>query len=102
MGTVTTPPADEARSIFDDLGYSVTGRGEEFRAIRDWKEVHVLAVDGEVDAPDDGSYRCFVTWKDRAPELEARLARLDPPYEWAVIGVADDGDYEVARAPPTQ
>jgi hypothetical protein len=101
MGTVTTPPADEARSIFDDLGYSVTGAGSEFRAIRDWKEIHVLAVDGDVDAPDDGSYRCFVTWEEGVPALERRLERADPSYEWAVIGVADDGDYEVARAPPS-
>ena len=101
MGTVTTPPTDEARSIFDDLGYSVTGGGSEFRAIRDWKEVHVLAVDGDVDTPDDGAYRCFVTWEERAPALERHLERADPPYEWAVIGVADDGEYEVSRAPPS-
>lgn len=102
MGPVNTPPADEARSIFDDLGYTITGSGEEFRAVRDWKEVRVTAVDGDVDAPEDGTYRCFVTWDDRVAALARRLRAADPAYEWAVIGVGEDGAYEVARAPPTQ
>jgi len=100
MATVNTPPTEEARSIFDELGYSVSGDGTEFRAIRDWKEVHVSAAGDDARTPDSGTYRCFVTWAENAPLLERRLRRLNPSYEWAVIGVADDGEYEVARAPP--
>lgn len=100
MGTVTTPPDEQARSIFDDLGYSLAGDGAEFSATRDWKEIRVTAVTDDVDADDDSPYRCFVTWADNADALERQLRRLDPPYEWAVMGVDEDGDYEVARAPP--
>jgi hypothetical protein len=100
MGTVTTPPDEQARSIFDDLGYSLAGDGAEFSATRDWKEIRVCAVTDDVDAGEDASYRCFVTWADEADALERELERLDPPYEWAVMGVQEDGDYEVARAPP--
>jgi outer membrane cobalamin receptor len=100
MGTVTTPPDEQARSIFDDLGYSLAGDGAEFSATRDWKEIRVCAVTDDVDAREDDSYRCFVTWADHADALEAELERLDPSYEWAVMGVREDGDYEVARAPP--
>ncbi|WP_336037815.1 DUF7116 family protein [Halobacterium yunchengense] len=102
MGTVSTPPDEQARSIFDDLGYSLAGDGTEFSATRDWKEIRVTAVTDDVDADDDGAYRCFVTWADNAAALERELSRLDPPYEWAVMGVQEDGDYEVARAPPVE
>lgn len=99
MGAVTTPPTEQARAIFDDLGYSVSGAGREFRATRDWKEVRVSAVDDDAETPQDGTYRCFVAWDSDAAALERRLRSTDPPYEWAVIGVREDGDYEVARAP---
>jgi len=103
MGTVTTPPDEQARSIFDDLGYSLAGDGAEFSATRDWKEIRVRAVTDAVDdAHDEGGYRCFVTWADHAAALERELERLDPPCEWAVLGVEEDGDYEVARAPPAE
>ncbi|MFC3476984.1 DUF7116 family protein [Halobacterium litoreum] len=102
MGTVTTPPDEQARSIFADLGYSLAGDGAEFSATRDWKEIRVSAVTEDVDSRDGGSYRCFVTWADNADALERQLRRLDPPYEWAVMGVEEDGDYEVARAPPVE
>jgi hypothetical protein len=100
MGTVSTPPDEQARTIFTDLGYSLAGDGAEFSATRDWKEIRVSAVTDDVETGDGGGYRCFVTWAADAGELEARLRRLDPSYEWAVIGVQEDGDYEVARAPP--
>lgn len=102
MGAVTTPPDEQARSIFDDLGYSLAGDGAEFSATRDWKEIRVSAVTDDVDADDDGGYRCFVTWSEFTDALEKQLRRLDPPHEWAVIGVDEGGDYEVARAPPVE
>ena len=126
MARVTTPPVEQARSIFTDLGYTVsddetpiadgvgsddaardrsrTGefpdRGIEFRATREWKEVRVTAVAEATDAPRTGTLRCFVTWQEHAPALRRQLKRAEPEYEWAVLGVAEDGEYEVARAPP--
>jgi hypothetical protein len=101
MAAATTPPTDEAREVFADLGYDVSGEGTEFRAIREWKEVLVTATGlGEaVEVHEDGGYRCFVTWSEQAAGLREHLSRADPEYEWAVIGVDDGGDYEVARAP---
>jgi hypothetical protein len=99
MARGNTPPIDEARSIFTELGYTVTGDGPEFSARRDWKEVRVTAVSEGDDTPDTGTLRCFVTWSEQASQLRRRLRSDDPEYEWAVIGVGDGGDYEVARAP---
>lgn len=99
MARGSTPPVDEARSIFTDLGYTVIGDGPEFSARRDWKEVRVTAVAEDDDTPDTGTLRCFVTWREQASQLRRRLHSDDPEYEWAVIGVGDSGDYEVARAP---
>jgi len=80
LQTVTTPPDEQARSIFDDLGYSLAGDGAEFSATRDWKEIRVRAVTDDVaDAHDESGYRCFVTWADQAAALERELERLDPP-----------------------
>ena len=101
----TMPPAEQAKSIFDDLGYTVEGNGPEFRAQRKWRVVRVTAT-AEADHPDhpdqpsatgDEPYQCFVTWSDDSSELCERLQRSDPEYEWAVIGVTDDG-YEVVEA----
>ncbi|MFB6132825.1 MAG: hypothetical protein ABEJ44_05405 [Halanaeroarchaeum sp.] len=100
MGTTSTPPDEQARSIFDGLGYEVAGTGSEFSATRDWKEVRVHAVADASVSMDGGRYRCFVTWSEKTDDLEKRLEREDPGFEWAIIGVSDDGDYEVARAPP--
>ncbi|GGL24606.1 hypothetical protein EFA46_000495 [Halarchaeum sp. CBA1220] len=97
-----TPPVDEAREIFTDLGYEVTGdAGNSFRAAREWKEVDVLAVTDDVSTGDGDRMRCFVTWNDHVERLERALDADDHDYEWAVIGVAEDGEYQVARAPPT-
>jgi len=97
MRAVTKPLDEQAQSIFADLGYTVTGCGEEFRAERKWRVVHVTPAEDIDQPPESGEYRCFVTWSDDVPRLERRLARSDPDYEWAIIGVDDDGDYEVAR-----
>lgn len=102
MVPLDTPPSEEARSIFDDLGYDVSGQGNRFQAARGWKEVDVYAVTDEVETVDGDRMRCYVTWEARAPDLRHALAQSDPEFEWAVIGVRDDGDYEVARAPETQ
>ena len=90
------PPAEQAKSIFDDLGYTVEGNGPEFRAQRKWRVVRVTATAEPDDSENlgDEPYQCFVTWADASSELCERLRRSDPEYEWAVIGVTDDG-YEV-------
>lgn len=115
MARVTTPPIEQARSLFTDLGYAVSddletpNAGEnranprtdvEFRAKRKWREVRVTAVSDATDAPTSGTLRCFVTWRENAPHLRNQLRRADPEYEWAVVGVSEDGEYEVTRAPP--
>ncbi|MFB6070437.1 MAG: hypothetical protein ABEJ76_05380 [Halanaeroarchaeum sp.] len=100
MGTIRTPPAEQAKSIFEDLGYEIAGTGSEFSATRDWKEVRVSAVARDGVSAEGGRYRCFVTWADHTDDLADRLRREEPGCEWAVIGVSEDGDYEVARAPP--
>lgn len=98
-----SPPmklSNRARSIFEDLGYTVEGSGDEFSARRDWKQVTVTTVADTTDAPSSGSMRCFVTNEDTARDLERRLDTEDPEYEWAIISVRDDQEYEVVRAPP--
>ncbi|USZ68058.1 hypothetical protein NGM10_15155 [Halorussus salilacus] len=102
MAPVSTPPIEQARSIFTDLGYAVSGDdGGEFRAERKWRSVRVTAMADSDETPDDGDMRCFVTWEEYASELRRRLRHLDPEYEWAIIGVRECGDYEVTRAPPS-
>ncbi|MFB6123479.1 MAG: hypothetical protein ABEJ78_08475 [Haloferacaceae archaeon] len=111
MAPVTMPPDEEARSIFRSLGYSVSGNGSELRAERKWRTVHVTALDADEATanpvrPDGGStgdigLRCFVTWKGYTGDLTDRLRRLDPPYEWAVIGVEDADRYEVVNRSET-
>lgn len=98
----TTPPAADAKTIFTDLGYDVIGDGPEFRATREWKEVTVCAVADDPATEPDGNLQCYVTWAEHAPDLQRRLAHRDPCDEWAVIGVDEDGDYEVTRAPPAE
>lgn len=99
MRTGTRELARRARTIFDDLGYTVRGDGAEFRAERAGKVVRVTATDEEPDPPEAGGLHCFVAPGDRARSVRRRLARNDPDCEWAIIGVRGD-DYEVERAPP--
>jgi hypothetical protein len=96
MGTVTTTLGRQARSIFRDLGYSVSEGGREFRAKRKWRVVQVTPMPEPRDPPATGELRCFVTWADHVQALERRLRHADPDYEWAVIGVHDGGGYDVA------
>jgi hypothetical protein len=95
MGDVSTIPSEEARSIFTDLGYTVSGSGSELRAERKWRVVHVTAADESTELPDSGDLRCFVAWEDTAHELKERLLDAKPDYDWAVIGVDGAGEYEV-------
>jgi hypothetical protein len=96
MGTVNTDLRTEAESIFTDLGYTVTAEGGEFRAERKWRVVQVTPMAEPETPPSAGELRCFVTWEGRVDRLERRLARENPDYEWAVIGVSEDG-YEVSQ-----
>ena len=96
MGTVTTSLRQQAQSIFADLGYSVSGNGGEIRAERKWRTVRVTPMSEPRDIPRSGGMRCFVTWEERANDLERHLTREDPDYEWAIIGVRDGGEYTVA------
>lgn len=99
MGTVSTQLGERARSIFNNLGYTVVGDGHEFRAKRDWKIIDVTVTETLDELPTAGSLRCFVTPKRSASELRRHLRQIDPEYEWAIISV-DDEDYRVERAPP--
>lgn len=97
MRAVTKRLDEKAQSIFADLGYTVTDRGGEYLAERKWRVVHVTPAEEFDETPDSGEYRCFVTWTDDVAELEGQLEAADPDYEWAIMGVDEDGDYEVAR-----
>ncbi len=90
MGAVTTSLIDAARTIFTDLGYDVTEAGDELRAERKWRTVHVTTA-APRDAPTHGNFRCFVTQADRAKTVQSRLLSLEPDYDWAVISIRDDG-----------
>ena len=100
MGSGTTQLAEQARSIFTDLGYVIDGDGPEFRAERAWKVVHVSTT-AQVDTASSpaGEFRCFVSEPDSVDDLERRLERQNPDYEWAIIAT-DGDDYQVERAPP--
>ncbi|MFB6074770.1 MAG: hypothetical protein ABEJ89_07140 [Haloarculaceae archaeon] len=97
MGAVTTSLAEQARSIFAELGYTVTESGSELRAERKWRVVHVTPTEPE-SLPESGEFRCFVT-RGPAESLRRRLERANPGYEWAVISVTDEGGYEVVANP---
>ena len=100
MGPVNMRLVEQAKSIFADLGYTVEGDGPEFRAERAWKVVHVSAVlERELQLTETGDFHCFVARPEDADDLERRLEREDPAYEWAII-VANGTEYEVERAPP--
>ena len=95
MGTVHTTPSEEARSIFRDLGYTVSETDDELRAERKWRVVRVMAANESTPLPDSGDLRCFVAWEEAAEDLRNRLLDATPDYDWAVIGVDDAGEYEV-------
>lgn len=93
MGAVSTSLVEKARTIFTDLGYEVTDDGDELRAERKWRTVHVTTADPD-EVPPDGQLRCFVAHLERADVVRDRLLGAEPDYDWAVIGVTDS-DYQV-------
>lgn len=109
MAPPSMPPTTEAREVFRELGYVVPDGGTEFVAERKWRRVLVTPL-GTADARDpeptltDGGdpprLRCFVTWRPVAPDLREQLVAIKPPYDWAVIGVEGDGEFEVMRGAP--
>lgn len=99
MGAVSTPLIETARSIFADLGYEVSSEGQELRAERKWRVVHVTTAD-PAEAPETGRLRCFVVRSDRVEVVRRKLLGMAPDYDWAVIGVEESGDYEVHHPTP--
>jgi len=110
MDTVTIPPAEEAREVFTQLGYAIEERGSEFVAERKWRRVQVTPLDAD-DATDPGEtieygpnggprLRCFVTWMDCTQELQSSLQSAKPPYDWAIIGIEADGEFQVVHPEP--
>lgn len=96
MSAVSTSLRKEAESIFTDLGYEVTPKGGEIQAQRKWRVVQVTPMAEPAEPPSSGSLRCFVTHAETVDRLEQKLDRADPAYEWAIIGVEDEG-YVVSR-----
>lgn len=93
MGAVSTSLIEEARTVFNDLGYEVTEEGDELRAERKWRTVYVTAAD-PTEANTHGRLRCFVARADRAADVRDQLLDLEPDYDWAVITI-DEGDSSV-------
>lgn len=110
MAPASMPPTTEAREVFRSLGYTISDGGTTFVAERKWRRVHVVPLGAEdarepervlTDGGEDGArLRCYVTWKRAAPDLREFLLGLKPPYDWAVIGVDREGDFEVMQGAP--
>jgi len=98
MRAVTTSLAERATSIFDDLGYSVSKDGSELLAKRKWRVVRVTLSKPDI-VPTSGDFRCFVTRTSAAEATRRRVEKANPAYEWAVIAVDEDGEYEVLDGP---
>ena len=96
MSAVSTSLQKKAESIFTDLGYEVTPEGSEIQARRKWRVVQVTPMAEPSEPPSSGNLRCFVTHGEYVQRVEEKLDESDPGYEWAIIGVEDDG-YEVSR-----
>lgn len=97
----TIPPSQEARSVFERLGYAISGDGPEFVAERKWRSVRVRTLCSEDARRADslaGEYtgmQCLVTWMECVDDLRDRLLERSPDGEWAIIGVDDEGNHEV-------
>jgi hypothetical protein len=110
MATVTIPPTEEARSVFRGLGYAIEERGSEFVAERKWRRVQVTPLCSDdvkepeeiIEYENDGPrLRCFVTWMDCTDELKSYLQSAKPPYDWAIIGIDDEEEFEVVHPEPS-
>ncbi|MFC6757947.1 DUF7116 family protein [Halomicroarcula sp. GCM10025894] len=97
MAAVSTSLDERARSIFDDIGYTVSRTENGLRAAHKWREVGVTVLEGDTAFPESGEMHCFVAKAAEAPEVGHRLSRMDVGYDWAVIGVREDGGYDVVR-----
>ncbi len=97
MAAVSTSLDEQARSIFDDIGYTVSRTDDGLRAAHKWREVGVTVLEDDITIPDSGEMHCFVTAASDAEAVGNRLERRDVPYDWAVIGVHEDGGYDVIR-----
>lgn len=97
MSAASTSLQKKAKSIFTDLGYDVTPEGREIQAQRKWRVVTVTPMAEPRDPPQSGELRCFVTHAETVSRVKQRLERADPCYEWAIIGVEEDG-YSVSRS----
>lgn len=95
MGAVITPRADRVTSIFDDLGYTVSGNGPRLRAERKWRVV-TISLGRPETIPDDGEFHCFVATTGEASDVYREVAATDPDYEWAVMRMGED-DVEFLR-----
>jgi xanthine/CO dehydrogenase XdhC/CoxF family maturation factor len=93
MGAATSRLAQQAESIFRDLGYEVERANGELRATRKWRTVHVT-TEPPSEAATTGRLRCFVAEARRAETVRDELLAADHPYDWAVVAVHDDG-YDV-------
>ncbi|WP_276272078.1 DUF7116 family protein [Haloarcula litorea] len=101
MGVATTSLDEQARSFFDDIGYSVSRTEGGLRAEHKWRTVTVTVLDDDDPLPESGEIHCFVTPAATAADLGRRLGRRDPSYDWAVLGVREDGGYDVVRPDST-
>ena len=97
MAAVSTSLDEQARTIFDDIGYRVSRTEDGLRAAHKWREVGVTVLEDDITIPESGEMHCFVTRASEAPDLGDRLSRMDVPYDWAVLGVREDGGYDVVR-----
>jgi len=97
MAAVSTSLDEQAQSIFDDIGYTVSRTEDGLRAAHKWREVGVTVLEDDITIPESGEMHCFVTRASEAPDLGDRLSRMDVPYDWAVLGVREDGGYDVVR-----
>lgn len=96
MESASTDLRDRARSLFEELGYSIDETPGGFRAERKWRTVSVQTVSAETALPSDGQLRCFVTTAGDAEELRSRLLDARPDYDWAIVAL-DGDEYEVYR-----
>ena len=96
MGAVTTSLADRVTSIFDDIGYTVSGTEPRLRAERKWRVVNIILGPPE-SIPSSGEFHCFVAPPGEASDLYREVAASDPDYEWAVMRVSEEGDVEFLR-----
>lgn len=108
MATLSMPPTEEARTVFQRLGYTIDDGGTEFVAERKWRRVLVTPISAEYatdprellkDEDPEGypRLRCFVTWKQSADDLLEYLRTKRPPYDWAIIEVDESEEFEVVH-----